>query len=97
MQRDPLEGLCIGPCLLSHFSLPDCETLWTVDCQALLSMGFSREENWSGLPCPPPGDLSDLEIQPASPRSPASTEGSLPLAPPGKPAKDTSLQALAGH
>ena len=71
MQRDPLEGLCIGPCLLSHFSLPECETLWTVDCQALLSMGFSREENWSGLPCPPPGDLSHLGIKPASLMSPS--------------------------
>ena len=71
MQRDPLEGLCIGPCLLSHFSLPDCETLWTVDCQALLSMGFSREENWSGLPCLPLGNLSDPGIESVSPASPA--------------------------
>ena len=31
-------------------------TLWTVVCQAPLSMGFSRKEYWSGLPCPPPGD-----------------------------------------
>ena len=34
------------------------ETLWTVVCQASLSMGSSREEYWSGFPCPPPGDLS---------------------------------------
>ena len=32
-----------------------CLTLWTVACQAPLSMGFSRQEYWSGLPCPPPG------------------------------------------
>ena len=32
-------------------------TQWTVACQAPLSMGFSRQEQWSGLPCPPPGDL----------------------------------------
>ena len=32
-------------------------TLWTVACQAPLSMGFSRQEYWSGLACPPPGDL----------------------------------------
>ena len=32
-------------------------TLWTVACWAPLSMGFSRQEYWSGLPCPPPGDL----------------------------------------
>ena len=35
---------------------------WTVFCQALLSMGFSRQEYWSGLPCPPPGDLSDPHL-----------------------------------
>ena len=44
--------------MLSHFS---CVCLfvtpWTVDCQALLSMGFSRQEYWSGLPFPSPGDL----------------------------------------
>ena len=33
-------------------------TLWTVACQAPLSMGFSRQEYWSGLPCPTPGDLA---------------------------------------
>ena len=32
-------------------------TLWTIDCQAPLSVGFSRQEYWSGPPCPPPGDL----------------------------------------
>ena len=35
--------------------------------QAPLSMGFSRQEYWSGLPCPPPGDLPDPGIEPASP------------------------------
>ena len=34
-------------------------TLWTVVCQVLLSMGFSRQEYWSGLPFPSPGDLSN--------------------------------------
>ena len=42
-------------------------TLWTVACQALLSMGFSRQEYWSGLPWPPPGDLPDPQIELASP------------------------------
>ena len=46
-------------------------TLWTVARQAPLSMGFSRQEYWSGLPCPPPGDLSDPEIKLTSPKSPA--------------------------
>ena len=39
---------------------------WTVAHQAPLSMGFSRQEYWSWLPCPPPGDLSDPEIEPPS-------------------------------
>ena len=46
-------------------------TSWTVDCQAPLSMGFPRQEYWSGLPFPPPGDLSDTGIELASPASPA--------------------------
>ena len=41
-------------------------TAWTVTCQALLSMGFSRQEYWSGLPFPPPGDLSNPGIEPMS-------------------------------
>ena len=41
-------------------------TLWTVAHQAPLSMGFSRQEYWSGLPWPPPGDLPDTGIKPAS-------------------------------
>ena len=40
--------------------------LWTVACQAPLSMEFSRQENWSGLPCPFPGDLPDIGIKPTS-------------------------------
>ena len=39
---------------------------WTIACQAPLSKGFSREEYWSGFPCPPPGDLPDSGIEPAS-------------------------------
>jgi len=45
-------------------------------------MGFSRQEYWSGLPCPPPGDLPDPEIEPVSPDLQAD---SLPLVPPRKP------------
>ena len=44
--------------------------LWTAACQAPLSMGFSRQEYWSGLPCPPPGDLPDPWIEPLSLTSP---------------------------
>ena len=39
---------------------------WTVAHQAPLSMGLSQQEYWSGLPCPPSGDLPDPEIKPAS-------------------------------
>ena len=56
-------------------------TPWTVACQAPLSMGFSRQEYWSGLPFPFPGDLPDLGIEP---RSPALQADSLPSESPGK-------------
>ena len=46
---------------------PTLATPWTVACQATLSMGFSRQEYWSGLPFPSPGDLPDLGIKPRSP------------------------------
>ena len=42
-------------------------TLWTVARQASLSMGFSRQEYWTGLPFPSPGDLPDPGIKPSSP------------------------------
>ena len=48
---------------------------WTVARQAPLSMGFSRQEYWSGLPFPSPGDLSDPRIEPTSPASPALAGG----------------------
>ena len=47
-----------------------CNTLKTVAHQAPLSMGFSRQEYWSGLPCSPPGDLPNLGIEPSSLTSP---------------------------
>ena len=50
-------------------------TLWTVAHQAALSMGFSRQEYWSGLPFPSPGDLPNPETEP---RSPALQADSLP-------------------
>ena len=56
-------------CLLSHvrlFVIP-----WTVACQAPLSMGFSRQEYWSGLPFPSPRGLPDLGMEPKSLTSPA--------------------------
>ena len=63
----------------------------TVAHQAPLSMGFSRQEYWSGLPCPPPGDLPHPRIEP---RSPALQADSLPYEPPGKP-KNTGVGGLS--
>ena len=48
-------------------------TTWAVAHQAPLSMGFSRQEYWSGLPCPPPGDLPNPGIEPWSPALQASS------------------------
>ena len=47
--------------------------LWTIAHQAPLTMGFSRREHWSGLPCPPPGHLPNPGIKPTSLLSPALT------------------------
>ena len=44
-----------------------CATPWTAAHQAPLSLGFFRQEHWSGLPCPPPGDLPNPGTEPASP------------------------------
>ena len=66
-------------CLVQLFATP-----WTVAHQAPLSTRFSRQEYWSGLSCPPPGDLPDPGIKPAAPTAPALQAGSLPLSHPGK-------------
>ena len=64
-------------------------TPWTVGSegahQAPLSMEFSRQEYWSGLPCPPLGDLPDLGIEPKSPASRTLAGGCFTTMPPGKP------------
>ena len=60
-------------------------TLWTVARQAPLSKGFPRQENWNGLPFPPPGDLPDPGIEPVSPVSPALAGGFFTTELPGKP------------
>ena len=58
--------------MLNHFSRVQLFVmLWTLICQAPLSVGFSRQEYWSGLQCPPPGDLLDRRTEPVSLRSPA--------------------------
>ena len=62
--------------------MSDSGTLWTVACQAPLSLGCSRQEYWSGLPCSPPGDPPNLGIKPTSA---ALQVDSLPLSHQGSP------------
>ena len=69
--------LCVSAQLLSHVRL--FATPWTVAHQAPQSMEFSRQEHWSGLPCPSPGYLADPGIEPGSP---ALWVDSLPSEPP---------------
>ena len=74
-------SLSLVLCVLSHFSHVQLfVTPWTVVHQDPLSMEFSRQEHWSGLPSPSPGDLPDAEIRPPSP---ALQADSLPSEPPG--------------
>ena len=78
--------------LLSHvwlFPIP-----WTVDYQGPPSMEFSRQEYWSGVPFPSPGDLSDPGIEP---RSPALQADALPSEAPGKPSKGSQPWILIGR
>ena len=61
-------------------------TPWTAACQTLLSMGFPRQEYWSGLPFPSPGDLPDPGIEPTFPMSSALQADPLSLSHLGNPA-----------
>ena len=58
-------------CVVQFFQPCEQRIPWTVSCQALLSTGFSRQEYWSGLLFPFPGDLPDPGIEPVSLASPA--------------------------
>ena len=77
--------VCVCVCTHAHVCMLTAShvclfgTLWTVARQALLSMGFSLQEYWGKLLFPPPGDLPDPEIEPASLASPLLQAGSLPL------------------
>ena len=75
LSQADLEHLCM-PAKSLQLCLTLCDPMDPVVYQALLSMGFSREEYWSGLPCPPPAGLPDPGIKPASP---AVHADSLPL------------------
>ena len=81
----------------SRSVVPASVTPWTAARQAPLSMGFSRQEHWSGLLCPPPGDLPVPGVEPRSPRVSyvpcVGSPGSFPEVPPGKPPQwDKPLQ-----
>ena len=66
--------------VLIHCSHVQClATLWTVTRQTAPSMRFFRQEYWSGLPCPPPGDLHDPGIKLLIPAAPTLQMDSLPL------------------
>ena len=68
-----------------------CDPMDYIACQSPQSMGFSRQEYWSRLPCPPSGDLPNPGIEP---RFPALQVDSLPSEPPGKP-KNTGVGSLS--
>ena len=72
---------------LSRSVVSDSATAWTVAYQAPPPMGFSRQEYWSGLPFPFPGDLPSSGIEPWSPTFQADT---LTSEPPGKPLSSLS-------
>ena len=62
------DSVLMTSCMLSWFSrIRLSTTSWSVAHQAPLSIGFSRQKYWSGLPCPPPGDLPDPGSEPVSP------------------------------
>ena len=73
-------------CMLSHVQL--CDPMDCIALQTLLSMWFSRQEYWSGLPFPPPGDLSIPGIEPKYPASPALQADYLLLSHQGSPKVD---------
>ena len=74
--------LCVCTCVFSH--VQHFATPWTVAYLAPQSMSFSRQEYWSGLPFPTPGDLPNPGIEPASLVSPALAGGFFTTASPGK-------------
>ena len=76
--------IALRACMLSHFSRVQLFA-WTIAHQAPLSIGVSRQEYWSGLPSPSPGDLPHPGVEPPSLMSLHWQAGSLPLVPPGKP------------
>ena len=85
--------LCRAKSLQSPLTLSD-----PMDCSlpAPLSMGFSRQDNWSGLPFPSPEDLPNPGVEPGSPAPPALAGNSLPQGPPGKPSLNPTFPFSCG-
>ena len=81
--------MCVHAQLLSQVRL--FATQWTAALQTPLSLGFLRQEYCSGLPFPPPGDLSDVGIEPESLVLPALAEEFFTTEPPGKPQPKVEL------
>ena len=73
----------MAPLILQPFATP-----WTEPARLCLSMGFSRQEYWSGLPCPPPGDLPNPGIEPVFP---ALAGRFFTADPAGKPREDEGI------
>ena len=71
-------------------------TPWTVARQGVLSMGFPRQEYWSGLTFPPAGDLPNPGIEPQSPVSPALSGRFFTTEPPGKPESSAYVKSVSG-
>ena len=71
--------MCVYVCVCAYSVLSNSANLWTVALQGPLSMGFFRQEYWSGLPCHPPEDLPDPGIKPVPPAAPVLQANSLPL------------------
>ena len=88
-------------CMLSHSVIANSfVTPWTVAHQAPMSMGFSRQEYWSWLLFPPPGDHPDPGTEPPSLVSPALAGSFFTTAPPGKPfhtGKQANILGVRGH
>ena len=92
LQHTRLLCSSLSLCCANHFHCVRLfVTLWTIAHQSPLSMGFSRQEYWSGLQCPSPEDLPDPGIESAFLMTPALAEDSLPLAPSGKASSSATL------
>ena len=87
----PLLRLCAALSCFSRVQL--FATPWTTTRQAPLFMGFSQQQYWSGVPCPPPEDLPNPGIKSSTLASPALQVNSFTTEPPGKPLLDALVKS----